>query len=79
MRSGIDRVLAGRGAPSPAAVPATTPVAGPPADFICEDDVRRAARDGRQLLVGPRTIVTPAARDAAAAFDTFIWLDGTPG
>jgi hypothetical protein len=49
---------------------------GPPADFICEDDVRRAAREGRKLLVGPRTILTPAARDAGAAFDTLVWLDG---
>ena len=50
---------------------------GPPAEFICEDDVRRAAREGRTLLVGPRTIVTPAARDAGATFGTLVWLDGT--
>ncbi|MCC6987516.1 MAG: hypothetical protein IT181_00870 [Acidobacteria bacterium] len=51
--------------------------AGPPADFICEDDVRRAAREGRTLLVGPRTIITPAARDAGLAFATLVWLDGS--
>ena len=76
VRAGLDRVLAGRGA-----VPAATPPAGPSlpttaADFICEDDVRRAAREGRQLLVGPRTIVTPAARDAGVATDTLVWQDG---
>ncbi len=43
--------------------------------FICEDDVRRAAQAGRRLIAGPRTIVTPAARDAAAASDVLVWLD----
>jgi len=78
VRAGIDRVLAARGAPAPAPSPAPAAVTGPAEDFICEDDVRRAAREGRQLLVGPRTIVTPAARDAGAAFDALLWLDGTP-
>ena len=78
VRAGIDRVLATRGGPAPVPAPAPAALASPPADFICEDDVRRAAREGRQLLVGPRTIVTPAARDAGAAFDAFLWLDGTP-
>ena len=68
--------MRGSGAPSPApAAPETAP-SGPPAEFICEDDVRRAAREGRTLRVGPRTIVTPAARDAGAAFGTLVWLDG---
>ena len=40
-------------------------------------DNARAAREGRTLLVGPRTIVTPAARDAGAAFGTLVWLDGS--
>jgi len=26
--------------------------------------------------VGPRTIVTPSARDAAAAAEVFVWLSG---
>ena len=65
-------------APAPSPAPAPPPPPPPPADFICEDDVRRAAREGRQLRVGPRTIVTPAARDAGAAFDALLWLDGTP-
>jgi acetaldehyde dehydrogenase (acetylating) len=34
-----------------------------PEDFICEDDVREALRNGRTLLVGERTIVTPSARE----------------
>jgi hypothetical protein len=49
---------------------------GPPAteqlDFVCEDDVRRALRDGRRLHVAPRGIVTPAARDLAAGKDVLV-------
>jgi hypothetical protein len=33
------------------------------ADFVCEDDVRRAIREGRTIVVGARSIVTPLARD----------------
>jgi acetaldehyde dehydrogenase (acetylating) len=33
------------------------------ADFVCEDDVRQAIRQGRKIVIGERTIVTPAARD----------------
>jgi len=54
-------------APEPARTPG--PEAGPgpsPAlDFISEDDVRRAVREGRTLRVARRAIVTPSARDAA--------------
>ena len=58
-------------APSlPAAAPA--PAAAPPAakepeplDFVCEEDVRLAIRDGRKLVVAERAIITPAARDLA--------------
>ncbi|MGE0812007.1 MAG: aldehyde dehydrogenase family protein [Vicinamibacterales bacterium] len=60
-----------------AASSTSVPAAGTaaPEAFICEDDVRRAARDGRRLIAGPRTIVTPAARDLAAAIDAVQWLD----
>jgi acetaldehyde dehydrogenase (acetylating) len=34
-----------------------------PAEFVCEEDVRRALRAGTTILVGERTIVTPSARD----------------
>jgi hypothetical protein len=34
-------------------------------DFVCEEDVRLAIRQNRQILVGERTIITPAARDLA--------------
>ena len=79
LAAGIDRLLAQR--QGPAAPPQATAAAPPPAAaeaFICEDDGRQAVRAGRRLVVGPRTILTPAARDAGAALDGFIWLDGTP-
>lgn len=45
--------------------------AGPPEAFVCEDDVRRASREGRTLRLGPKTIVTPAARDLGDALGIF--------
>ena len=41
-------------------------------DFVCENDVRDAVRDGRKIFIGPKTIVTPAAREAAAANDILV-------
>jgi hypothetical protein len=41
--------------------------------FVCEEDVRLAQRDGRTILVNDRTIITPAARDAAEAARVFTW------
>ena len=74
----IDRYLGplGPGGGTASRTPATAPLPGPPAAFVCEDDVRAAVRAGARILVGPRTIVTPSARDAAAAADVFVWLSG---
>jgi acetaldehyde dehydrogenase (acetylating) len=48
----------------PGSVPGPSPTAGQtPLDFVCEEDVRLAIRDGRTLVVSERAIVTPAARD----------------
>lgn len=44
-----------------------------PEAFVCEDDVRRAVREGRTLLVSEQTIITPAARDAGEAKKVFVW------
>ena len=46
--------------------------ASEPEKFVCEDDVRRAVKEGRKLLIGDRTIVTPAARDAGEAARVFV-------
>ena len=45
------------------------------ATFVCEDDVKEAIKGGRRILVGPRTIVTPSARDLATAERVFIDAD----
>jgi acetaldehyde dehydrogenase (acetylating) len=43
-----------------------------PEKFVCEDDVRLAVKEGRKLLIGERTIVTPAARDTGEAAKVFL-------
>jgi acetaldehyde dehydrogenase (acetylating) len=61
-------------APEPTATP-TSPPSNPvskPLDFVCEDDVRQALRQGRKLIIGERTIVTPAARDFGEAHRVFV-------
>jgi acetaldehyde dehydrogenase (acetylating) len=65
----IDRFLATRGlAPASPALPvAPQPSPAQAEKFVCEDDVRTAVKEGRKLLIGERTIVTPAARDAGEA------------
>ena len=73
----IDRFLASRGlAPqTPEAPKAPQAPNAQPAEaekFVCEDDVRRAVREGRKLLIGEKTIVTPAARDAGDAAKIFV-------
>lgn len=49
-------------APSPPAPPSPS---HPALDFVCEDDVRRALREGRTLRIKPKAIITPAAREVA--------------
>jgi acyl-CoA reductase-like NAD-dependent aldehyde dehydrogenase len=64
-------------APAAAAAPAASApkAATPPApavtivDFVCESDVRTAIAQGKKIYIGPRTIVTPAAREAAGPDD----------
>jgi acetaldehyde dehydrogenase (acetylating) len=43
-----------------------------PETFVCEADVQDAVKVGRKLLIGERTIVTPAARDAGEAAKVFL-------
>ncbi len=85
LTSRIDKFLATRGlAPAPMA-PAHTPAPQAPyaplalasvptvaEEFVCEDDVRLAIREGRKILIGERTIVTPSARDAGEAVKVFV-------
>ena len=75
----IDRFLSTRGLAPPAQPQTgekatTTDGVKPPQPeaFVCEDDVRAAVKMGRKLVIGERTIVTPAARDAGEAAKVFV-------
>jgi hypothetical protein len=65
----------GASAPASASPP---PAAGAPAekaaDFVCEEDVRQAIRQGRKIVIGDRSIVTPAARDLGEQHRLFVEL-----
>jgi acetaldehyde dehydrogenase (acetylating) len=50
---------------SPAPPPPPAPSRPPAVDFVSEDDVRRALREGRTIRLKKGAIVTPAARDFA--------------
>jgi len=85
----IDAFLAARGiaggspAPAARAAPpsaraasdsrATEREPAAPAQFVCEEDVRSAVKAGQKILVGEKTIITPAARDAGEAAKIFMW------
>jgi acetaldehyde dehydrogenase (acetylating) len=91
LTSRIDKFLATRGlapmAPTPAPLAPLAPLApvalgsevrNPAEKFICEEDIRLAIRDGRKLVIGERTIVTPAARDAGEAAKVFLYAGWLP-
>jgi acetaldehyde dehydrogenase (acetylating) len=79
----VDQFLASRGyRPSdntsveratPDLPPAAGATVGPeaPVPFVCEDDVRAALKAGRTILIGEKTIITPAARDLGEASRIF--------
>jgi acetaldehyde dehydrogenase (acetylating) len=61
------------GSPKPSPSSPVAPVqTEKPAEFVCEDDVRQAVRQGRKIVIGDRTIVTPAARDLAEQHRVFV-------
>ena len=77
LNSQIDKFLGSRGY-HPDTPDSSNPglrEAGPPdqapLDFVCEEDVRRAIRTGRKLVVAERAIVTPAARDLGDQHSVF--------
>jgi acetaldehyde dehydrogenase (acetylating) len=43
-----------------------------PVDFVSEDDVRTALKKGEKIHVGPRTIITPSARDLGEDREVFV-------
>jgi acetaldehyde dehydrogenase (acetylating) len=72
-------------APGAAAKPPSQPAGGSqtrtpdplskPLEFVCEEDVRLALKHGRKIVIGERTIVTPAARDLAEQHRLFVQAD----
>jgi len=48
------------------------------AEFLSENDVRMALTRNRKLYIGPKTILTPSARDLANEHDIFIMTDIVP-
>jgi len=46
---------------------------GPPADFVCEDDVRQALTNGSKIVVNSNTIITPAAQDLGQEKSVLVW------
>ncbi len=71
--------------PAPAAPPAktATSLAPPPspqsvtiAPFVSESDVRRALTRQEKIFIGPKTIVTPSARDLGVAHEVFVEIEG---
>jgi acetaldehyde dehydrogenase (acetylating) len=44
---------------------------GKAAEFVSEDDVRRAIQKGEKIYVGPKTIITPSARDIGEPAEVF--------
>jgi acetaldehyde dehydrogenase (acetylating) len=78
----IDDFLASRGYKTPAAersslAPARLEPAMPAkaevvVEFVCEDDVRAALNAGRKLVIGDKTIITPAARDLGESRKVFV-------
>ena len=63
---GANRSQAGR----PPATPASSN-GHAAAEFVSEDDVKRAIQKGEKIYVGPKTIITPSARDIGNPAEVF--------
>jgi acetaldehyde dehydrogenase (acetylating) len=69
----LPRDRRGQAATAPQGPPARPAPAEPAVDFVSEDDVRKALRDGRHIRVRRRAILTPSARDLAAGTDVLVF------
>lgn len=72
MASQVESLYRSGAGPSNAASSGGTDAALAIVDFVCEEDVRQALRLSRKIMIGERTIVTPAARDLADAHRVFV-------
>ncbi len=73
-RSGTG-IRPGNAAAPNAGVPPEASAPEPTAEFVCEMDVRAALHRDAKIFIGPRTIVTPAARDLGNEHDLFVFRD----
>jgi acetaldehyde dehydrogenase (acetylating) len=48
------------------------------AEFVSENEVREALGRGEKIFIGPKTIITPSARDFASDHDVFVETDLPP-
>ncbi len=70
----IDQPHADRGNGTTGRIAATPPASSngrQVADFVSEDDVKRAIQKGEKIYVGPKTIITPSARDIGDPAEVF--------
>lgn len=63
---------AARPEPAPASIPAPKVEI---VDFVCEADVRQAIAQKRKIFIGPKTIVTPSAREVAAPDEVLVMAE----
>ena len=72
----MQRQFEARIAPADLKPAASAPAAASSGDqvvsFVCEDDVKQAIKEGRKIVIGERTIVTPSARDLAEPNRVFV-------
>jgi acetaldehyde dehydrogenase (acetylating) len=69
----------GPSVPALAEAPPRPPAGAPPAEscsFVSENDVRRALARSVKIFIGPKTIVTPAARDLGREHAVFVETEG---
>ena len=76
----VDRFLASKRGGAPVSEPLPRAPESPVApleiaDFVCEDDVRKAIAQSKKIYIGPDSIVTPSARDLALQNDTLVATD----
>ena len=65
----------GEGHPAKAETLQATSLPRRPVDFVSEAEVRAAVKRKEKILVGRKTIITPAARDLGAQHDVFVKAD----
>jgi acetaldehyde dehydrogenase (acetylating) len=80
--SAVPKSNSSSGASAPEVRPAVSSHPLPPpvevAEFLSENDVRMALTRNRKLYIGPKTILTPSARDLGGEHDIFVITDIVP-